>query len=250
MNKSQVVLISALVLFFLCPNPLSAAPVQQDLVLGVPVAGSLSGTGDEQYYQVNVSAGQHLFVVLDSDSNYNAYDLYVKFGALPTTVDYDDEGDSPNADQAVEIAATQAGYYYVMIRSTSGGGNYTLVAHTNSTFPTLNLGMAGAGSLQGTYDVKYYQVPVAAGKPLFVILNGEDNNNTYELYIRFGSPPTTLDYDDKGDSTHADQEVKIAATKAGYYYVMVRSTSGGGNYTIRAQTVRCIIAVPLVLRNR
>lgn len=128
MSKSRVVLVLAFVFFFLCFIPVSAEPLQQDLTLGVPVAGNLSGTGAKNLYKVNVTAGQHLFVVMDSEDNYNTYDLYIKFDSLPTTVDYDDKGDSPNADQAVEIASTQAGDYYIMARSTSGGGNYTIWA--------------------------------------------------------------------------------------------------------------------------
>jgi hypothetical protein len=92
MNKSRVVLILAFVFFFLCPIPVSAEPVQQELTLGVPVAGNLSGTGDEKYYQVSVTAGEHLFAVLDSAGNTYASELYIKFGSLPTTVDYDDKG--------------------------------------------------------------------------------------------------------------------------------------------------------------
>ena len=247
MSKSRVVLILAFVFFFLCPILVSAEPVQQELTLGVPVAGSLSGTGDEKYYQVSVTAGEHLFVVLDSAGNVYASELYIKFGSLPTTVDYDDKGDSPNADQAVEIASTQAGYYYIMVRSTSGGWNYTIAAHTNSSFPTLTLGTAQAGSLQGTYDIKYYQVSVTAGQRLFVVLDSDNNYNSYDLYIKFGSLPTTVVYDDKGDSPNADQAVEIASTQAGYYYIMVRSTGGGGNYTIIAYTHR--IFLPMVLRN-
>ena len=249
MSKRRVVLILAFVFFFLRPIPTSAEPLQQDLILGVPVADSLSGTGAEKYYQVNVTAGQHLFVVLDSDGNLYSSDLYIKFGSLPTTVDYDDKGDSPNADQAVEIASTQAGYYYVMVRSTSGGWNYTIVAHTNSTFPALTLGTPKTGSLQGTYDIKYYQVSVNAGEPLSVILNGQDTYEHYDLYIKFGSLPTTADYDFKGDSPNTYQQVDIPSTQAGYYYIMVRSTSGGGNYWIRAQIIRCRIYLPVVLRN-
>jgi peptidyl-Asp metalloendopeptidase len=220
------------------------------LTLGTPKAGSLQGTYDIKYYQVSVTAGDHLFAVLDATDNYNYYDLYIKFGSLPTTVDYDNKGDSPRSDQAVEIASTQAGTYYVMVRSTSGGGNYAIVAHNSSTFPTLTLGTPKAGSLQGTYDIKYYQVSVTAGEPLFVILDGENNYDHYDLYIKFGSLPTTVDYDDKGDSPNADQVVGIVSTQAGTYYVMVRSTSGGGDYTIRAQPFRCRISLPVVLRNR
>jgi hypothetical protein len=219
------------------------------LTLGTPKAGSLQETYDIKYYQVSVTAGEHLFVVLDANDNYDYYDLYIKFGSLPTTIDYDDKGDSPRSDQAVEIASTQAGTFYIMVRSTSSGGNYTIVAHDDSTFPTLTLGTPKAGSLQETYDIKYYQVSVTAGEPLFVILDGEDNYDHYDLYIKFGSLPTTIDYDDKGDSPNADQEAEIASTQAGDYYVMVRSTSGGGNYLIRAQVIRCRIFLPVALRN-
>jgi hypothetical protein len=114
----------------------------------------------------------------------------------------------------------------------------------------LTLGAAQAGSLQGTYDIKYYQVSVTAGEPLVVYLDGADNYNHYDLYIKFGSLPTTIDYDDKGDSPNADQRVEIASTQAGTYYVMVRSTSGGGNYTIRALNVCCSVSLPIVVRNR
>jgi hypothetical protein len=219
------------------------------LTLGTSQAGSLQGTYDIKYYQVSVSAGEHLFAVLDANDNYEYYDLYIKFGSLPTTIDYDDKGGSPRADQAVEIASTQAGTYYLMVRSTSGGGNYTIVAHDDTTFPTLTLGTSQAGSLQGTYDIKYYQVSVTAGEPLFIILDGEDNYDHYDLYIKFGSLPTTIDYDDKGDWPNADQEVEIANTQAGDYYVMVRSTSGGGNYLIRAQIIRCRVFLPVALRS-
>ncbi len=225
-----------LVMFALLMPATQKVQAETGLSLGVQTTGSLSGTGDVKYYEVNIASGEHLFVVLDGSDNYNTYQLYIKFGSLPTTVDYEDKGDLPNADQGVEIINTQAGYYYVMVRSTSGGGNYTIVAHTNSTLSTLALGTAKTGSLQGTYDVKYYQVSVTAGQHLFVVLDGSDNYNTYQLYIKFGSLPTTVDYEDKGDLPNADQGVEIASTQAGYYYVMVRSTSGGGNYTIVAHT--------------
>jgi hypothetical protein len=246
MNKSRVVLILIVVLFFLHPVPASA---QQQLTLGVSIAGSLSGTGDEKYYQVDVASGQHLFVILDADDNSDYYDLYIKFGSLPTTIDYDDMGDSPRADQAVEIPSTQAGTYYIMVHSTLSGGNYAIVAYDDSTFPTLTLGTPQTGSLQETYDIKYYQVSMVAGEPLFVILDGEDNYDHYDLYIKFGSLPTTLDYDDMGDSPYADQEVEVASSQAGTYYIMVRSTSGGGIYTIRARITRCEISLPVVLKH-
>ena len=248
MNKYRKVVVLAFVsCFFLTAAPVSA---QQELTLGIPVAGSLSGTGDEQFYEIDTTIGQHLIVILDGEDNYDYYELYIKFGSLPTTIDYDDKGDSARSDQAVEIPSTQAGTYYVMVRSTSSGGNYTIVAHDDGTFPTLTLGTTRAGNLQDTYDIKYHRVSITAGEHLLVVLDGEDDFDHYDLYIKFGSLPTTIDYDDKGDAPNADQEVEMPSTQAGNYYVMVRSTSGGGNYTIRAHAIRCRIFLPLALRNQ
>jgi hypothetical protein len=202
----------------------------------VSVNGSLSGAGDEQHYSVDVASGEHLTIVLDGEENFDVYDLHIKYGSPPTTLDYDDKGDLPNADQAVEVASTAAGTYYVMVRSTSSGGNYTIVAHTAGTFPSLTIGTPRAGSLQNTYDVKFYQVSVTAGERLSVLLDGAENYDTYDLYIKYGALPTTLDYDDKGDLSNTDQAVEVASTAVGTYYLMVRSTSSGGDYTIVAHT--------------
>ncbi len=236
MKRSRIVLIFAFIFLFLYPNPVSAEPDQTELTLGVPVPGNLAGTGDVDYYQVSVAAGQHLFVVLDGTDNYDTYQLYLQFGSLPNPVEYEKKGELSNADQGVEISSTQAGTYYVMVCSTSGGGDYTLTASTSSTFPTLILGTAKPGNLQGTYDVKFYQVSVTAGQHLFVVLDGTDNYDTYQLYLRFGSLPNTVVFDDAGDLSNADQGVEITSTQAGTYYVMVRSTSGGGDYTLTAST--------------
>jgi hypothetical protein len=233
MNKIRLAVILACLLLLLHPVPVSA---YTGLTLGVPVAGSLAGTGDQQYYEITVASGQHLFVILDADDNYDSYSLYIKFGSEPTTIDYDDKGDSPHSDQAVEIASTQAGTYYIMVRSELSGGNYTIVAHNNTTFPTLTVGTPRAGSLQDTYDIKYYQVTVAAGQHLFAVLDAADNYDNYDLYIKFNVLPTTIDYDDSGESPNADQAVEIASTQAGIYYIMVRSTLSGGSFTLVAHT--------------
>jgi hypothetical protein len=235
MLTTRSALILACLLLFLCPDPAAA---QQPLTLGVPVNGTLSGTGDEVTYEVTVSAGLHLTVVLDATNyNYNSYELYIRLGALPTPTVYDDRGDSPDADQAVEIPATEAGTYYILVRSASGGGDFTIVAHDGSTFPALAAGTPRAGALQSTYDIKYYQVTVGAGEHLFVVLDATNYNyNSYDLYIKLGALPTMLDYDKRSELPDADQAVEIRTTQAGTYYIMIRATSGGGDYTITAHT--------------
>ncbi len=217
---------------------------------GTPRPGELQSTYDCKLYQVTVAAGEHLIVVLDASVyNSNSYDLYIRFGSLPTTLVYDDAGDLPNADQAVEIPSTQVGTYYILIRSASGGGDYVVTAHTAGTFPTLIPGVPKPGELQSTYDVKFYQITVAADEDLVVILDGASNYNHYDLYLRFGALPTTLVYDAKGAGAYADQRIEVNPTQAGAYYLMIRSTSGGGAYTLRASLVRCRIFLPAVVKS-
>jgi len=109
MLNTRSALILACLFLLLCPAPASA---RQSLTLGEPVNGTLSGTGDEAFYEVAVAAGLHLTVVVDAAIyNSNSYELYIKYGAPPTPIDYDDKGDSPDADQAVEIPVTQSGTY-------------------------------------------------------------------------------------------------------------------------------------------
>ncbi len=242
MNKKGVVVALALAFLFLRAIPTLAEPALQQTVLepGVPVTGNLSGAGDTKYYQVTVTAGEYLSVILDGVEDYypRVHGLYIKFGTLPTTLDYQDKGDLPDADQGVEITSTVAGTYYVMVQSTAWGGDYSIVAHTGSTFPTLTVGAPVTGTLQFDNDVKYYQVAVGAGEHLSVILDGVEDYypRVHGLYIKFGGLPTTLDYLDKGDLPDADQGVEITSTVAGTYFVMVRTTAFGGDYSIIAHT--------------
>jgi hypothetical protein len=108
------------------------------LSLGVPAQGMFSNSGDARYYQVQVSAGQHLVVALDaagiSASCQN--ELYVRYGQLPSRTEYDDKYDlDRNPDQSVDIANTQSGYYYILAYS---GYAYTPYSYTIAS----NIGIA------------------------------------------------------------------------------------------------------------
>ncbi len=107
--------------------------------------------------------------------------------------------------------------------------------------------MPKAGELQSTFDVKLYQVTAAAGEDLVAMLDGQADYNHYDLYLRFGALPTTLVYDAKGNGPNADQRIEVKPTQAGTYYVMIRSTSGGGTYRLWASLARCRVFLPIVV---
>ena len=108
--------------------------VATDLVIpwltnNVPLAGRLTGDGDEQYFRIDVSAGQNSLIGLRSADSQGANELYVRFGALPTRGTFDYRAATPGtADQQLLIPASAPGTYYILVRGESvlGSGQFTL----------------------------------------------------------------------------------------------------------------------------
>jgi RHS repeat-associated protein len=92
------------------------------LTLGVAQTNNLVQS-QEQFFKVNVPAGQTLSVALNSDSPLSANQLYVRYSTIPNEVNYDYLGDNPSSpDQQITIPATQAGWYYIMVLGDSVSG--------------------------------------------------------------------------------------------------------------------------------
>lgn len=99
----------------------------------VPLTGNLSGDGDEQYFRIDVPAGQNLLIRLDDADNQGANEVYVRFGALPTRSTFDFQATTPgSADQQLLIPAAAPGTYYILVygESVPGAGQFTLEATT------------------------------------------------------------------------------------------------------------------------
>ncbi|ULU23434.1 tandem-95 repeat protein [Dyella terrae] len=101
----------------------SAAAIQTQvptLNIASPLQTTLSN-GDVQLYKVSVAAGQTLRVMLDALESSGDNELYIRYGDVPTTFAYDAAySNASSADQQVVIPSTQAGDYYILVRSRSG----------------------------------------------------------------------------------------------------------------------------------
>lgn len=93
------------------------------LKIGETVSGNLKGTGSTALFRVMV--GTPLNVELDGPTGVD-FDLYARKGAQPTVNDYDYRGYTNLADERISIRPSEAGEYFVMVRSYRGGGNFTL----------------------------------------------------------------------------------------------------------------------------
>ena len=75
-------------------------------------------TGQDRLYRVSVAAGQTMRITLDSLAASGANEVYVRWGDVPTSAVFDAAyTDALSPDQAVTIPTTQAGDYYILVRS-------------------------------------------------------------------------------------------------------------------------------------
>ncbi|WP_233259655.1 CARDB domain-containing protein, partial [Ramlibacter sp. WS9] len=90
------------------------------LQVASPLATTL-GTGDSKLYKVSVASGETLRISLDSSAAAGANEVYVRYGDIPTAYAFDASYSVPVApDQQALIPTTQAGDYYVLIKSRQG----------------------------------------------------------------------------------------------------------------------------------
>ncbi len=120
---------------------LATTPPPGDSVLGngVTVTGISGSSGSETRYTMEVPAGaSDLSFVLAGGSG--DADLYVRFGAEPTTGTWDCRPFRNGNNETCNISSIQAGTYYVMLRgytafsNTSLTGSYTEPGNGNQTF--------------------------------------------------------------------------------------------------------------------
>lgn len=72
-----------------------------------------------------------------------------------------------------------------------------------------------------------YSLNIPAPSTVNVVMAGNENAD-FDLYAKWGSPPTTSSYDAKSDSSYSLEYFPIQGS--GTLYVMVKSYSGTGNW--------------------
>jgi PKD repeat protein len=99
---------------------------------GVAVTGLSGATGASLAYTIAIPAGASNLVVRSSGGSGDA-DLYVRFGAAPTTTTYDCRSESSTNAETCTIAAPQAGTYHVLLRGYAAFSGASLVATWSTT---------------------------------------------------------------------------------------------------------------------
>ena len=103
--------------------------------------------------------------------------------------------------------------------------------------PTLPIGTLVSTTL-GSGDVRLYRLTVAEGETLRLTLDSSAAAGANEIWLRWGDIPTGYAFDAAYDQpVSPDQQIVIPSTKAGDYYLLVRSRqqAAGTPVTLRAE---------------
>ncbi len=201
-----------------------------ELANGVPVSSMSASTGGELHYTMDVPSGASDLVFTMSGGTGDA-DIYVRYGAAPTTSTYDYRPYKTGNAETVTATTATAGTWYVMVRAYSTFSGVSLVG-------SFDAGSGGSGpqtaNVDGSVDgkgEKLYNVTVSGG--VIDVSLTWDNANDLDLYLYnpsgtevakgiSTSKPETLSYDTQGAS--GAYQIKV------YNY----SSSGTANFTLTA----------------
>jgi len=204
------------------------------------VDGSLTGTGAGDLYCLDLNEGDQVTVSLNGPQSGSDFDLYLRLGVPPTLADYDVRGFTNTSQEICELTASSSGKLYIWVRSYSGLGDYAIEATVVPYSPpscdlTLTEDQPQIGTLDGPGDAELYCLAVAEGDQVLIMLNGPNTGADFDLYLKFGSPPTSSDYDARGYTPFSDEMAALSNLAGGWLYVWVVSYSGGGEYSLEAQ---------------
>ena len=203
--------------------------IEPALSNGTPTSGTVY-PGEEQHYYIDVPINQTDFVVTLTGNN--DADLYVRYGAPPTTSDSDCSSLQNGSNETCSLSDPNPGRWYIMVRGYTGTSSYQLVASYSSDFETelQNEVPHSATVAPGDEDLYYIEMP-AEQADFVITLTG---NNDADLYVRYGAPPTTSNSDCSPLLNGSNETCSFSNPASGRWYVMVRGYSGTTNYQVVA----------------
>ncbi len=204
----------------------SATPLSD----GVPVSGVAGATNSWTHFYIDVPAGASALTVTTSGGSGDA-DLYVRFGATPTSSSYDCRSQGSTNAESCSFTNPAAGRWYVSILGYSTFSGMTLTADytVGGSCGHPDQSISGISGSSGTW--KYYteSVPSCATKFVAKISGGTGD---CDLYVRFGSNPTTTTYACRPYLSGNNETCTINAPSAGDWKIGLRGYTSYSGVTL------------------
>ncbi len=195
---------------------------------GVAVTNLSGSQGTELRFTLDVPAGATDLSFVMSGGSGDA-DLYVNFGSAPTTGDYDCRPYIGGNNETCDISNVQAGTYHVMIRGYTSFSGVSLVGSFDEggggggdNVLENGVPLTGLSGASGSMTYFTMDVPAGASNLSFVMSGGSGDA---DMYVRFGSQPTTGAYDCRPYRSGNNESCSFASPQAGTWHVMLRGYS-------------------------
>ncbi|QFT54711.1 M4 family metallopeptidase [Microbulbifer sp. THAF38] len=210
-------------------------PPPGELENGVSVDNLSGGSGDELHYTMDVPGDATDLSFAMSGGSGDA-DLYVRFGAAPTTSTYDCRPFSSGNNETCDISNVQEGTYYVMVRGYSSFSGVSLVGSFTEGDGGGEPGGWEETDLSGSNGSwQHFSLDVAEGmSSLTATMSG--GSGDADLYVRYGSEPTRNNWDCRPYKWGNEESCNVSNPQAGTWYISIRGYSSYSGITLSAQS--------------
>jgi len=223
--KKMISFLCVLILIFTTiPLIMENAKVSAEMSKGELIRSEEGYLTTQETYMFDVSGFFDYTVVL-AGNNEADFDLYGRWNDWPTTDIYDERGYSLTSLEYFTISGEEI--LYIMVKCFSGEGWYKVWVISGHYFwdsDRINNYLSGDGESNADSIENFDNEAIG-----FAFLSGPDSSD-FDLYIKWGSIPTTSDYDEKSDSIYSQEMCN--AIGFGIFYYMSYSYEGCGDYTV------------------
>lgn len=218
------------------------------LTIGGSTTGSIETSGDQDWFQVSLMAGQVYQFLLNSTGGLSGLDdpvlaLYSTSGSL--LVDDDDGGIGRNS--RIIYTAPETGIYYLGSQDYDNDtGSYILSAAeipddfpaTTATTGFVDIGGSATGSIEFSGDQDWFHVWLIEGQTYQFRLNSDIAPGLTDPYLTLYNANGSIIATNNNDIGSLNSLITFTATKTNIYYLGARANSDGtGNYSLSAALV-------------
>ncbi|MEK7703403.1 MAG: M57 family metalloprotease [Myxococcota bacterium] len=217
--------VSGAALLYGTPGQPPPPPPPGGTVVSETVTGSVAQGASKTYGPYSVVAGTTFASVMTGTGD---PDLYVRFGAPPTTTSYNCRpylsGASESCNLTVPSGQTVA---YVMVRGYTAAtfsvkSTYTKPSSTGGGTPATQ---TYSGSIAASAQVQLGAFSVVPATSFAAVMTGTGDP---DLYVRFGAAPTTTSYDCRPYTSGAAESCNLTVPSSqSSAYVMIRGYAAG-----------------------
>lgn len=188
----------------------------------VPKTGLSGSQGQEIHFTMEVPTGaSNLKFVINGGSG--DADLYVRFGTAPTTSSFECRPFLNGNTEACEITNVQAGTYHIMLhgfRSFSGTSLTASFDEDSGNASATELTERGLSASQSQWNNFTLNVPAGVSS---LVVNISGGSGDADLYVRFGSQPSTSNYDCRPFRSNSTETCTFDNPQAGVWHFGVRA---------------------------